>query len=334
MNARAVAENYRAYRVNLIGQVRMTYYSLWALDRKIEIQTRTLTYYENLLKSVNVLNGINRASQADQITVTSEIVSIKTQILGLQRQRESELYKINKLLGRELSSTALWVVRAIGPSSPGGTGVVLSLAVLEQDLIDHHPALRQMNRMIEMNTAMLEANNDERAPDLMVQAMVMRAPRGMILTSKTDLSMLAMEPQKTEYMYSVMASITLPFAPWSSGKIDSKNDELLSSIKALEYEREDMKREMIASLRNALVKLRTAEDMLALYGGTVIPLYEETIKMQVASYQNNQTTITTLIETFRMHLMHEMNYYMAQADYYMSLAEIEMMMGIEHLQGE
>ena len=73
-----------------------------------------------------------------------------------------------------------------------------------------------------MNEAEITAANRELIPDVMVQATVMRMPNGMILTGgprSTEMiqqSARGMAMQKTDWMYSIMASITLPFAPWSS----------------------------------------------------------------------------------------------------------------------
>jgi len=50
--------------------------------------------------------------------------------------------------------------------------------------------------MIEMNKAMITANNSELVPDLMLEGMIMRMPRGMILTSKQICRCLLMNLRK------------------------------------------------------------------------------------------------------------------------------------------
>ena len=74
--------------------------------------------------------------------------------------------------------------------------------------------------------------------------------------------------------------------------------------------------------------MKTSWDLIKLYSENVIPLYEQARSTQVSSYQNNQTNINTVIDANRMILMQSMNYYMAQADYQMAIAEIEMMLGV------
>ena len=321
-NVEVAKDDYNTYRINLTAQLKMIYYNLWLIERKIEVQQKTIDLLNDLEKSVEVGYQVNRITQADLITIQSEVSSNSAQLVILRKQREAEIYKLNKLLGRKLESNEIDVEKEIKEDT-----LQYSQSQLEEILINSNPSLNKMNNMIAMNKAMVSANNSELVPDLMVEGMLMRMPQGMILTSQSDIHMLDSEPDKTEYMYSLMASITLPFVPWSSGTYNNKEEELLADIKGIEYERTDMQREMISNLKNAFVKLNTADELILLYEKEIIPKYDQAVKSQVSSYQNNSSNITTVIDSYRMFLMQQMNYYMAQADQQMAIAEIEMMIG-------
>lgn len=321
-NIEVTKRDYDSYKINLIAQIKMQYYNIWQLERKIEVQQGTIDLLNNILSSVDVSYQVNRINQADLLTIKSEVASNNAQLVILKKQREAEIYKLNKLLGRKLNSNEIVIEKSIAEDS-----LTYSQDELETILIDSNPSLRKMGTMIEMNKAMVNANNSELVPDLMIEGMFMRMPQGMILTSQSDISMIGMEPASTEYMYSLMASITLPFVPWSSGKYSNKEEELLSDIKGIEYEKNNMQREMITELQTAFVKLKTAQELINLYTKEVIPSYEQAAESQLANYQNNRTNITTVIDSYRMLLMQRMNFYMAQADRQMAIAEIEMMVG-------
>ena len=318
-NTLVEGNNYDIYKINLTAQVKMSYYTLWLIDRKIEVQKKSISLINDVIKSTESLYYTNKINQADVLTLQSEIASNETQLLILEKQKEAEIYKINKLLGRNLDSKNVYSVKYFSADSLSS-----SQSKLEEILANSNPSLKKMNGMIEMNKAMIDANNRELIPDLMVQGMFMRMPRGMILTSKSDLSML--DP-KTETMYSLMFSINLPFAPWSINKYKAKEEELYAGISSIEYEKSDMQREMTSQLKTAIVKYNTAVDLTKLYNEKVIPLYSKAAESQVSAYQNNRTGVTTVIDSYRMLLMQQMNYYMSQADIQMSLAEIEMMVG-------
>jgi len=117
-----------------------------------------------------------KINQADVLTLQSEIASNETQLLILEKQKEVEIYKINKLLGRNLDSKDVFAVQDFS------TEILLSSQSKLEELLGYsNPSLKKMDRMIEMKNAMIEANNRELIPDLMVQEMFMRMPRGMIL---------------------------------------------------------------------------------------------------------------------------------------------------------
>ncbi|MDP3830096.1 MAG: TolC family protein, partial [Ignavibacteriaceae bacterium] len=311
--------NFEVYKINLVAQVKMSYFSLWLIDRKIEIQKKNISLLSDFAKAIEVSFYTNRINQADVLTIQSEIASNETQLLILEKQREAEVYKLNKLLGRDLNSKNVFALEKFDSDS-----LEITQTQLEELLATSNPSLNKMSSMIEMNKAMITANNKELIPDLMVQGMLMRMPKGMVLTSSSDLSMLN---PKTEIMYSLMFSINLPFAPWSIGILNNKEEELVSGISSIKQEKIDMQRDMIAKLKEVLVKYNTAIELTELYNKNVIPLYTNSAESQTTAYQNGKTGISTVLDSYRMLLMQKMNYYMSKADVQMSLAEVEMMVG-------
>lgn len=312
-------DDFNSYRISLIAQVKMAYFNLWLIDRKIEIQKDNVSLLKDFAKSIEVSFYTNRVSQSDLLSIQSEIASNDAQLLIVETQREAAIYYLNKLLGRDLNSTEVYASEDFAFDS-----LMLTQTQLEEILTDSNPSLLKMNNMIDMNKAMITANNKELIPDLMVQGMLMRMPRGMVLTASSDLSML--EP-KTEIMYSLMFSINLPFVPWSIGRYENKEEELAAGINSIEQEKNDMQREMIVQLKNALIKYKTSIELTDLYKNKVIPLYTSSVESQSIAYQNGKTNIYAVLDSYRMLLMQNMNYYMTKADVQMSIAEIEMMIG-------
>lgn len=312
-------DNFEAYRLSLIAQLKMSYFNLWLIDRKIEIQKSNISLLKDFARSIESGFYTNRISQADLLSIQSEIASNDAQLLIIEKQREAAIYTLNKFLGRNLNSKEVFAVVDFEDDS-----LVFSQAKLEEVLNDLNPSLKKMDNMIEMNKAMITANNKELIPDLMVQGMLMRMPKGMVLTASSDLTML--DPT-TEIMYSLMFSINLPFAPWSIGKLNNKEEELVTGISSIEQEKVDMQRDMTVKLKEVLVKYKTAIELTELYDKNVIPLYTNATESQTTAYQNGKTGISTVLDSYRMLLMQKMNFYMSKADVQMSLAEVEMMVG-------
>lgn len=318
-NTRIEGDSFAEYKVNLIGKIKMSYYTLWLIDRKIEVQMKSIQLLSDLMKSMEITLSINRINQVDLLTIQSEIATNETQLLILEKQKDAENYRLNGLLGRNLDESVIFI-----PEEMSDIKLTMSQTKLENMLSEINPTLKKMDNMINMNRAMIDANERELIPDLMLQGMFMVMPKGMILTSQSDLGML---DSKVEFMYSLMVSINLPFAPWSVNKYKAKSQELAAGISSIIYEKTNMQREMGVKLRELTVKFSTASELLKLYDKKIIPLTRQTTESQISAYQNNKSNIIAVIDSYRMMLMVQMNYYMALADTQMSLAEIEMMVG-------
>jgi outer membrane protein TolC len=318
----AVGENdLQVYKVSLTGNIRMSYYNLWLIDRKMSIQQETIDLLNQLLTSATNLYEVNKINQADIFTLQSEIAANEAQLVVLKNERESAIYKMNKFLGRDLDSKTL-IISEVLPS----VKATFSIDELEKQLNDNNPDLKKMNSMIEMKQLEINANSKEKIPDLMLSGMFMRMPKGMFLTTQTPADMIGMGGG-TDYAYGLMASVTLPFVPWSRDKYEAKEQEMLSDISSIQASRTEMQRDMQAQLKAAYLKMKSSEELMALFSDKVIPIYEQARTAQVSLYQNNQATVNSVIDISRMMLMQVMNNYMAQADRLMSIAEMEMMLG-------
>jgi outer membrane protein TolC len=185
-----------------------------------------------------------------------------------------------------------------------------------------------------MNDAEIVAAKKDLIPDVMLQVMMMRMPNGMILTggprstAMIQQSAAGMAMAKTEWMYSVMASFTLPFAPWSSVRSSARVEEVRSTNLSIELEKSAMRREMIASLQSAVTKYATSDSLVRRYEAEILPLARQSAEAQTAAYQTGLVPITTVLDSRRMELMRREDYLMTLVDRQMAFTDIEMMAGI------
>lgn len=265
---------------------------------------------------------VNKANYSELLLLKAELASNQTDLNVLNNQMLSEVYKMNNLLGRDISNEDIrvqhkWEIDSLAQSSKE----------LEDIVLNNNPSLKKMSSMIRMNELEVRANNKELIPDIMVQGMIMRMPQGMILTTKSD-PMMMNGLGETEYMYSVMASVTLPFMPWSSGRITSKEEELEADISGLSLERKNMQGEMISELNASLKKLESKKEQVRLYEKDVLPVYKQAFEAQLSEYRNNRASINSLLETLRTILAKEEQLAEVKMEYEMTLADIYMMAGI------
>lgn len=323
-----LSQNLGTLEVQLRASIKMNYFQLWLVERQIEVQRRTISLLNDLEHAMQSQVQTNRMRQADLLTIRAEISSEQSKLIGMQSQRNSVQNTLRSLLGRDdFSSTiSTEVSLSVHPIS-------ISEFQLSEKIKLANPSLIAMDKMKEMNESMIIAAQKELIPDLMVQAMVMRMPNGMILTGGSrsaaaiQQSAAGMPMQQTEWMYSIMASITLPFAPWSAERSTGKVDEIQATNLSINAEKDAMQRQMLATLRSAINKYETADTLSHRYAQTIIPLMNEAADAQTIAYQTGQAPISTVLDARRMELMKQDEYLMTQVDRQMALVEIEMMVG-------
>jgi outer membrane protein TolC len=323
-----VEQSKAAFEVDLRAKVTMNYLQLWLIDRQMRLREERVAVLENLARTMLSQVVTNRMRQADLLAVQAEASSERSALVSLRGRRATVQNTLAALLGRD-SEDIIATPDSLSIPLPAS----LPVPQLAERVKQENPALAGMERMKEMNALEAIAARRELIPDLMVQAMAMRMPNGMILTGgERDaeavlMSAMGMPMEKAPWMYSVMVSVTLPFMPWSSGKSSARVEELRVTNLAIEYEKAAMQREMVAALRSAVSRYHAADSLAVQYGTTTLPLLREAAEAQTVAYLTGQVPLAMVLDVRRMELMKSDDYLMALVDRQMALAEIEMGIG-------
>lgn len=321
-------QNRGSAEVQLRAKIKMNYFRLWLLDRQIEVQQRTNSLLEELARFMAPHVQTNRMRQADLLTIQAEVSSERTKLISKRSDRIAVQNILYSLLGRDDFSTVITTDSLLITRFTN-----ISEFQLSEKVKRANPSLLAMDKMKEMNESMIISADKDLIPDVMVQAMVMRMPNGMLLTGGSrsayaiQQSAMGMPMQETDWMYSIMASITLPFAPWSAERSIGKADEMRATNSSIDAEKNAMQREMLTTLRSAINKFQTADSLSQQYSSTIIPLIREAAEAQTVAYQTGQVPISTVLDARRMELMKQDDYFMSVIDRQMALTEIEMMVG-------
>jgi outer membrane protein TolC len=266
-----------------------------------------------------LLYQINKVGQSEIILVQSEIAKSEVELLNLDRKRNTLLKEINFLIGRENLNQEIVIDKNLKLKE-----INLSSDQLDSLIILMNPELKSIQSMIEMNKNEIDANRRELIPDLMVSGMIMRMPKGMILTTKT---FPMVTDAREEIMFGVMTSINLPFVPLAKKKITHKIEELENNIRSIEYERMNMIQQMRKEIQSLLLSMETNKDLIKLYEEKVLPSFENVYKLQLTELETGRISINSIVETNRMSLIEKMKYLMAILEYQMAFVELEKIIG-------
>lgn len=308
------------------------YTMLWRIDQQIEVYVSTATVLERSQEVAASQVQSGRFSYAEVLRLQAEksLALLKQKTLG--NERKTALAMLAALLGRTDAASL-----SITPVLAKRDFTEAKMREHLQSLAASNPTLRRMTSMIAMTEAERLSTEKEATPDVMLQGMIMRMPQGMTLTANSALFTGALESPfeyiirapnaPPDFMYSLMAQITLPFAPWSSIKYTAKAQELTALTQAQTLERESMTLMLSAQIEEQLQKMQTAAQTAEILESTVIPLYERTLDSQLAGLQSGQTSISGLLDTERMLLMKRDDVLMAREQYHLALAQLEFLLG-------
>jgi cobalt-zinc-cadmium efflux system outer membrane protein len=320
------------FAAKLRSDITTAYTMLWRIDRQREIYASTATVLERSIEVASSQVQAGRFSYAEVLRLQAEksLALLKQTTLG--NERKTALAMLAALVGRT-STASFDVIPVLTERRFTETQARERL----QALAVSNPTLRRMASMIAMTEAERVSVEKEAIPDVMLQGMIMRMPQGMTLTATSPLFTGALESPfeyiirapnaPPDFMYSLMAQITLPFAPWSSPKYTAKAQELAAITQAQTLERENMTLMLSAQMEEQLQKMQTATQTAEILESTIIPLYERTFDAQLAGLQSGQTSISGLLDTERMLLMKRDDVLMAREQYHLALAQLEFLLG-------
>lgn len=304
-NANMLDQGYNALRCKIIRELKSAYYELYLVQRKIEINAENQDLMRRFVEITSKQYEVGMGKQPDILRAQTELSTLINNGLNLQKEKRVIESMINSILSRPVNAS-LGHVPEIEANIPPWTFDQLRPLALE-----NRPEVLAMNYNIEMNRAELSLSKREYFPNLMARVMY----KDMAMT-KDD-------------FWAAMVGISIPIAPWASGKVTSKVDENELNVKNAEEQYNSMKNMALFEVQDALVKVQTNQNIVVLYRHTTIPQAEQTLQSTVAAYQTGKTEFLMLIDAYRMLLMARLDYYMAVMNFMASQAQLEQAVGLD-----
>lgn len=307
--ARAVAawQRCEVAKQRLFFEVREAYYELFYLRRAIEIAQETM---ELLRRLESVAQAGFRAGRdmADVVAAQMELGKLEERAAELRDLEESAAAKLGAVLNYPAQS------RLPRPKTFDLSGAALSDREALEAFAVKNPTLGEWDAQV------VAAEKEEALarkafwPEVSLGVDYVETGRsrfpGVAGTGKDPAA--------------VTAAASLPL--WR-GKNRAGVREAQARRESAKLKREETKNRLLAELRLVLYKLRDAERKIGLFGGTLLPLAQNSLKVAEQSYRAGRSDFMQLIEAQRMLLEVRLSYQRAVADREQRLAEVEMLVG-------
>ncbi len=310
-NANMFEAQFKALEREIIKNVKTTYYELYLVQKKIELNEENQELLKNFIQIATKQYEVGMGKQPDIIRAQTELSTLINDGINLQKEKTSIEAMLNTLLSRP-ANLPIGETKEIYDSIPRW-----DFGQLSNLSYNYRNELKAMNFNVDMYRSELKASKIEYFPDIMGRLMYKN------MTGTTD-------------FWAAMIGVSIPLAPWSQGKYTAKVEENELNIKSSEEQYKNMRNMVSYEVQNAIVKIESNRNLVELYGDTVIPQAEQTLQSTIAAYQTGKTEFLMLIDAYRMLLMVRLDYYMSVMSFMESQAALEQAVGlsIEQIKNE
>jgi cobalt-zinc-cadmium efflux system outer membrane protein len=174
----------------------------------------------------------------------------------------------------------------------------------------HHPMLAQDSLNVVQGDLMVNMAHQEYFPDFKISVERVTQP------------MLGMNS------WTVMAGISLPFAPWSLSKASARVQEAQADRSMRQSMQQSNKTMVEAGIRESFAKMRAYEEQVRSFEQTILPQSRQSLQSSLAEYQAGRTPYLMLLDAFRMNQDMRMEATMSRMKYEEAVASLQQQVGV------
>jgi cobalt-zinc-cadmium efflux system outer membrane protein len=127
--------------------------------------------------------------------------------------------------------------------------------------------------------------------------------------------------------WSVMAGISLPFAPWTLGRVGGRVDEADATLKKAGASYQASRAMVTTSVRDLYYRASAGKEQLTTFRLAILPQARMSLQASQAAYQTGKTDFFMLIDAYRTLVSLTREYFMTRMQFEQTKAELERAVG-------
>jgi cobalt-zinc-cadmium efflux system outer membrane protein len=292
-----------ALELDLVRDLKTYYFELYFIYRALQVNAETRDVVKGFVAIAQKQYEVGTGKQADILRAQTELSTLVNDEIVLRQEIKSMEAMINALRNRPVD-TPLDPVAEIEPPP-----VHLTLVQVSPLAESSRPELSSAAYGMAMQKNEQKASSREFFPDFMVRG---------TYKQMTDL------PDD----WSLMLGLTVPIAPWSYGRYASASRQAEAGEGEAREQYNAKKNMVFAQVQDALAKVNSGQERVALYKTTIIPQAGQTLQSSVAAYQTGRQDFISLIDAERTLLAAKQDYHRAVYDLLEGIARLERAVGM------
>lgn len=289
--------------LDITNRLKNAYYGLFMNYKETELKTAALMFLKNTAGIAEAKYTVGELPLEDIFKINLEIVRLINDIENLGKERLAKETYLNSLLNRPaenpLDAPAL---------KEGITLLNKDTASLYKLTLENQPELLIFSYAIERNKYAESLARKSFFPDLMAGIVARGITTGSIGP------------------WDIMLSFTVPLWFWSKQRYEVK--EAIANLEEAQTAYQAMKNKILAQTKDLAMKVEIAANKIKLYRDSQIPMLIGSIEASLSSYRSGKGDIMILLDSERMLVETELEYYRSLVEYNMNLADLEKNLGL------
>ena len=308
--AEAAMNNVDEARLQLVRNVKMTWWQLFNLDRALNIVMRNQELLRQFVEIAQTKYKVGQGLQQDVLLARLELSKLIDLDLRLKGSRRNEASRLNALMN-------------ISPNHPvklpEKVNKILPVLADEQTLYmladQSRPLLAKQQNHIQAAQSRVDLAEKDFYPDFHAGAVYgVRSGSNPDGSSRPD-------------MASFMLSMNMPIF---TGRKQSKAfDQRRSELLEQKFKLQDVRSMIQADISTAVSDYRRSREQVELFGTGIIPQAQQTVSSMIAGYQVNKVDFLNLVRSQITLYNYEISYWQVLSEANQALAKVIATVGVE-----
>ena len=303
-DAGAGFDQYLMARLNVVSRLKQAYYRLAYLHSAVEALTREHHLMQELLHVGEARYAAAKTAQQDVFKAQTQISVMETRIERLEREIPSREAEINSLLSRPVSTPLA------RPADLAPVPIGVALDDLMAQVRENAPMLRREQKLVERTELAVNLARKEYYPDYTI--------------SGGYYYMGSMPPM-------FMARVDFKLPAWFWRKQRAGVAEQAASAAGARHDYQAADQALSFRVKDEYLLAETSYRVMNMYSTTVVPQASMALQSSLASYETGAVDFLSVLMNFTNMLDYELNYQDESLSYFLALARLEEMTGVDLL---
>jgi cobalt-zinc-cadmium efflux system outer membrane protein len=298
--AKAAVEN---TRLQVRIAVRKALYDLLRTQDEMRVHDEHVQIARQAVEAAKIKYRVGKVPQQDILKAQVALTRLAEHLIHFEQDADVAQARLNTLMGRNPAQP----IRVLGeysiPAHLPGT------EDLEKMALQSRPDLAQAQAAIKKSEQERTLAGKAYQPDVTVSGGYMLTPRGSDMRNS----------------YMLEGSINLPWL--NHRKHDAEIEEAKAKVSEEQAEYEAMQNSAFGQIQEAIANAKASKRLADVYGNTLKPQAEATLRSTVIAYENNSTDFLNLLDSQTAVIDIDLAYYQSLADFETRFADLELAVG-------